>query len=153
MPMPGSRRSQLKRLVSVVVAAVVAGGAGGLVPYRMEGDRIEAPLTGKPGDAARGRALVLDQHGSTCVLCHAGAVPGVGGTVGPSLAGVGGRLDAGQLRLRVVNAAVVNPGTVMPNFYTVDGLVRVGAAFAGRPVLEAGEIEDIVAYLSTLTGP
>ena len=155
-PRAAGPRQGRRRLAGVLaVAALVAGGAGEapLASYAVEGDGIAAPLAGRLGDAARGRALMLDMHGSTCLLCHAGPFPGPGGTVGPSLAGVGSRLDEGQLRLRLVDAAAVNPGTVMPRFYTASGLTRVAPAYAGRPVLDAGQIEDIVAYLATLREP
>lgn len=132
------------------------GGAGeALVPYRVDGDRIDAPLTGHPGDPARGRAIVLDLHGSTCLLCHGGPFPEqrFQGTIGPSLTGVGDRLSAAQIRLRLVDAAVVNSETVMPRFYATAGLTRVAQAYAGRPVLEAEQIEDVVAFLTTLKAP
>jgi mono/diheme cytochrome c family protein len=32
----------------------------------------------------------------------------------------------------------------------VDGLVRVAPAFAGKPILTAEQIEDVIAYLVTL---
>ena len=157
MPMPGSAPSRPRRSASALVGAALFLGAAGtpLVAYRVEGDRIAAPLTGEPGDPARGRALVLDLHGSTCLLCHAGPFPERpnGGTIGPSLAGVGDRLDAGQIRLRLVDAPQVNPETVMPRFYATDGLTRVAPAFAGRPILNAGQIEDVVAFLVTLRAP
>ncbi len=38
----------------------------------------------------------------------------------------------------------------MPAFYRADGLQRVAPAFAGRPVLTAQQVEDVVAYLLTL---
>ena len=41
----------------------------------------------------------------------------------------------------------------MPRFYTTAGLTRVATAYAGRPVLDAGQVEDIVAFLVTLTAP
>ena len=157
MPMTGSARSRPRHSASALVAAaLLVGGAGeALVPYRVDGDRIEASLTGQPGDPVRGRATVLDLHGSTCLLCHGGPFPEVRfqGTIGPSLAGVGDRLSEGQIRLRLVDASVANPETVMPRFYAVTGLTRVAAAYAGRPVLEAGQIEDVVAFLTTLRGP
>lgn len=135
---------------------MLIGGAGEpLVPYHVDGDRIDAPLTGHAGDPARGRAIVLDLHGSTCLLCHAGPFPEqrFQGTIGPSLAGVGDRLDAGQIRLRLVDAAAIDPETVMPRFYATAGLTRVAQAYAGRPVLEAEQIEDVVAFLATLRAP
>ena len=156
MPMLGSRRSRPRRLASAAaLALVVAGPSWALEPYRVDGDRIDAPLTGRPGDPASGRAIVLDLHASTCLLCHAGPFPEqrFQGTIGPSLAGVGARLDAGQIRLRLVDASAVNPQSVMPRFYAVDGLTRVAPAFAGRPVLDAGQIEDLVAFLTTLRTP
>ena len=155
--MPGSARSRQRRSVSALAAvAVLVGGAGeALVPYRVDGDRIDAKLTEHAGDPVRGRAIVLDLHGSTCLLCHGGPFPEqrFQGTIGPSLAGVGDRLSEGQLRLRLVDAAAVNPETVMPRFYATDGLTRVAKAYAGRPVLEAEQIEDVVAFLTTLRGP
>jgi sulfur-oxidizing protein SoxX len=38
----------------------------------------------------------------------------------------------------------------MPSYYRVEGLVRVGPAWQGKPILSAEQIEDIVAYLGTL---
>jgi sulfur-oxidizing protein SoxX len=38
----------------------------------------------------------------------------------------------------------------MPSYYRVDGLRRVGAAWRGKPILSAEQIEDIVAYLASL---
>jgi sulfur-oxidizing protein SoxX len=122
-----------------------------LRPYVVSGDTIPDPLTGMAGDAARGRALVLDRS-STCILCHNGPFPQATfqGDLAPSLAGSGSRWSAGQLRLRLVDASRLNPATIMPSFYRVEGLVRVGAAWRGKPVLSAEQIEDIVAYLVTL---
>jgi L-cysteine S-thiosulfotransferase len=122
-----------------------------LRPYVVSGDTIPDSLTGMAGDAARGRALVLDRS-STCILCHSGPFPQATfqGDLAPSLAGSGSRWSAGQLRLRLVDASRLNPATIMPSFYRVEGLVRVGAAWRGKPVLSAEQIEDIVAYLVTL---
>ena len=134
--------------------ALFLGGAG-LLPYHVDADRIDASLTGRPGDPVSGRTLMLDQRTSTCLLCHAGPFPEqrLQGTVGPSLTGVGDRLTAGQIRLRLVDATRVNPETSMPRFYVDIGLTRVAPAYAGRPVLDAEQIEDLVAFLSTLKAP
>jgi L-cysteine S-thiosulfotransferase len=135
------------------LAALVFGSARGqtLQNFTVVGDTIPASLTGAPGDATRGRALVVDRS-STCILCHSGPFPEqkFQGDLAPSLAGAGSRWSAGQLRLRLVDAARFNPATIMPSFYRVDGLDRVGANWRGKPILSAEQIEDIVAYLGTL---
>jgi sulfur-oxidizing protein SoxX len=119
--------------------------------YVVIGDAIPESLTGMPGDATRGRALVLDRT-STCILCHSGPFPEqkFQGDLAPSLAGAGNRWSEGQLRLRLVDAPRLNAATIMPSYYRVDGLVRVGPAWRGKPILSAEQIEDIVAYLASL---
>ena len=120
-------------------------------PYLVEGDAIRGPLAAVPGDAARGREVVLSRD-SNCLLCH--AVPEAGaramGNLAPPLGGVGARLDEGQLRLRIVDSMRLNPQTIMPSYYRVDGLNQVAAAWRGKPVLTAQQVEDTVAYLLTL---
>ena len=132
---------------------LLPGAAGGqeLRPYTITGDGIPESLTGAPSDAARGRALVLERT-STCILCHSGPFPEekFQGDLAPSLAGTGSRWSEGQLRLRLVNASRLNPVTIMPSYYRVDGLERVAPAWRGKPILSAEQIEDIVAYLATL---
>jgi L-cysteine S-thiosulfotransferase len=122
-----------------------------LAPYKIAGDGIPDSLTGAPGDAERGRALVLDRA-STCILCHSGPFPETRfqGDLAPDLAGSGNRWSISQLRLRLVDASRLNPETIMPSYYRIDGLDRVGRNFAGKPILTATQIEDIVAYLATL---
>jgi sulfur-oxidizing protein SoxX len=122
-----------------------------LRPYTVVGDAIPDSLTGATGDIARGRALLVDRI-STCILCHSGPFPEAKfqGDLAPGLAGAGSRWSEGQLRLRLVDASVLNPATIMPSYYRLDGLVRVGAAWRGKPILSAEQIEDLVAYLATL---
>jgi sulfur-oxidizing protein SoxX len=123
----------------------------GLRTYAVIGDAIPESLTGAPGDATRGRALVLDRT-STCILCHSGPFPEAKfqGDLAPSLNGAGSRWSEGQLRLRLVDAPRLNPATIMPSYYRVDGLVRVGPAWRDKPILSAEQIEDIVTYLASL---
>jgi L-cysteine S-thiosulfotransferase len=137
-----------------VAAALALPGpavAQALPPYVITGDAIAAPLTGAPGDAAQGRVLVLNRT-STCILCHSGPFPEekFQGDLAPSLASAGSRWSEGQLRLRIVDASRLNPATIMPSYYRIDGLIRVGPAWRGKPILSAEQIEDIVAYLVTL---
>jgi sulfur-oxidizing protein SoxX len=120
-----------------------------LKPYSVVGDGISESLTGAPGDASRGRALVLDRT-STCILCHSGPFPETRfqGDLAPSLATAGNRWTTSQLRLRLVDASKFNPATIMPSYYRIDGLERVAPAWRGKPILSAAQIEDIVAFLS-----
>ncbi|MEA2940086.1 MAG: L-cysteine S-thiosulfotransferase [Bradyrhizobium sp.] len=137
--------------MAAALALPTQAAAQALQPYAVTGDAIAASLTGAPGDAARGRALVLNRT-STCILCHSGPFPEekFQGDLAPGLAGSGGRWSEGQLRLRIIDASRLNPATIMPSYYRVDGLTRVGAAWRGKPILSAEQIEDIVAYLVTL---
>ena len=124
----------------------------GLVPYAIVGDGIPKPLTSEPGDPARGKKIVMDRKQGGCLSCHNFPIANVQdpGNVGPPLAGVASRLNAGQLRLRVVDLKVVDPSTIMPSFYRTHDLHDVEAKFAGKPMLEAQQVEDVVSYLETL---
>jgi sulfur-oxidizing protein SoxX len=138
----------------LAVAALALPGAAAaqaLQPYVVTGDAIAASLTGAPGDAARGRSLLLNRT-STCILCHSGPFPEekFQGDLAPSLTGAGSRWSEGQLRLRIVDGSRLNPATIMPSYYRVDGLTRVGLAWRGKPILSAEQIEDIVTYLASL---
>lgn len=142
----------VSRVIAMIICALPAAAvAQELKPYTIVGDGIPESLTGQPGDAARGRALVLARS-STCILCHSGPFPEARfqGDLAPSLAGAGNRATTAQLRLRLVDASRINPETIMPSYYRVDGLTRVGSAWRGKPILSAEQIEDIVAYLATL---
>jgi sulfur-oxidizing protein SoxX len=123
-----------------------------LRPYTVVGDAIPASLTGEKGDPVRGRAIVGNRQVGLCLLCHRGPFPEekFQGTVAPDLTGAGTRWSEGQLRLRIVDSRRLNPDSIMPSYYRVDGLTRVSAAFAGKPILTAEQIEDVVAYLATL---
>jgi len=138
-----------------IAAALLAlpgpAGAQALRPHTVVGDAIPEPLTNARGDVARGRALVVERS-STCILCHSGPFPEqkFQGDLAPDLSGSGSRWSEGQLRLRLVDASRLNAATIMPSYYRVDGLDRVGTTWRGKPILSAEQIEDIVAYLITL---
>lgn len=138
--------------VFVMTAWFSSANAQTLVSYTPVGDAIPKSLTGQPGDALRGRAIVTNRQKGLCLLCHTGpfAEERFQGDLAPTLAGAGSRWNEGQLRLRLVDSRRVNADTIMPSYYRIDSLNRVGATWQGKPVLSAGEIEDVVAFLLTL---
>jgi sulfur-oxidizing protein SoxX len=115
-------------------------------------DEMTASLTGAKGDPVRGRALVANRQVGLCLLCHSGPFPEerLQGDIAPDLRGTGSRLSEGQIRLRIVDSSRVHAATIMPAYYKVEGLARVAAAFRGKTVLSAEQIEDVVAFLATL---
>jgi L-cysteine S-thiosulfotransferase len=144
----------LSALLRVLLAAVCGVGwvcAQPLAPFKVEAGEIRAPLGGLKGDAARGRAVFLARE-SNCALCHVlpDGDPRLMGNIGPPLGGVAARFTPGELRLRIVDSIRINPQTTMPSYYRIDGLTRVAPSYAGKPVFTAQEVEDVVAFLSTL---
>ena len=133
-----------------MLAGCAAAGSGP-EPYEVSRDAIPQPLTAAPGDPGRGREIVAGRE-ANCLLCH--AIPEARerfmGNVGPSLTGVGARLTAGQLRLRIADPVRVNREAAMPSYYRTRGLEEVALPYRGKTVLTAQQVEDVVAYLVTL---
>jgi len=123
-----------------------------LAAHAAANETIDVPLTDVPGDAARGRTIVVNRQLGLCLLCHTGPFPEerFQGNMAPDLGGAGARWSEGQLRLRLVDGRRVNPQTLMPSYRRTDGLERVGAAWQGKAVLSAQQVEDVVAFLRTL---
>lgn len=134
----------------MVAALLMAGGVLGPCGARAAVDA--DPSTQPEAAAARGRALVAQRTVSLCLLCHHAPIEEerFQGDLGPDLAGVGARLSVAQLRQRLVDPTVFNPATIMPSYARTEGLERVGRAWLGRPLLDAQQIDDIAAWLSTL---
>ena len=147
-----------RRALAIGAAALAVGinGSGSaqesLRPYTVVDDGIPVSLTGARGDAARGRAIVANRQVGLCLLCHTGPFPEqrLQGNLAPDLRGAGKRWSEAQLRLRIVDARRLNPDTIMPPYYRTERLERVAAAWRGKPILTAAQIEDVVAYLATL---
>ena len=152
----GANRLLLVRAALVLLSAAVcvagAGAQSAVVDFDVVGDAIPAPLAGAKGDPTRGSAIVVNRQLGLCLMCHSGPFPEerFQGNLAPSLAGAGARWSPGQLRLRLVDARRLNPQTIMPPYHRSDGLVRVNPAATGKPLLTAQQIEDVVAFLSTL---
>lgn len=139
------------RLVLALLFCVIPALAE-VAPFVVTGDAIEAPLVTLEPDATRGGLIVRNRETANCLICH--AIPDARerfmGDLGPPLAGVGARLSAGQIRLRLVDPTRLNPSAIMPAYHRTEGLRHVDARYLGRPVLTAMEIEDVVAYLASL---
>jgi L-cysteine S-thiosulfotransferase len=137
---------------ALMLTSIVRSEAGRLAPYQVVGDAIPAPLAGAKGNAARGLDVIRDRRTGNCLICHALKLVDepFQGEIAPGFEGVGSRLSPGQIRLRIVDAARLNPATVMPPYYRVEGLTNVAVEYRGLPALDAQQIEDIVVYLSRL---
>lgn len=117
---------------------------------------VATPLTGTPGDPTSGRAAFAGRKLGNCLACHQnGDLEGeelFHGEVGPPLDGVADRWSEAELRAIVINSKqVFGEHTIMPAFYRDTGFNRTLADFDGKTILTAQQVEDIVAYLRTLT--
>jgi L-cysteine S-thiosulfotransferase len=151
-------------LIALAVLATAAlarslAHAQATMSYRVVGDAIPEPLMDFKsggsvftGDVGRGRAIVIDRAMGNCLICHAVPEPNERfmGDLAPDLKGVGSRLTPGQIRLRIVDQSIVTPKTIMPPYHRTDRLMRVPYRFRGWPLLTALQVEDVVAYLSSL---
>ena len=104
------------------------------------------------GDPDRGRSIVADRFVGMCLLCHRAPIPEerFQGNLAPDLAGVGARLSRHELRARLVDPRRANPGTIMPAYFSTEGLTRVAPAYRGKTIFTEQQVEDVVAYLATL---
>ena len=97
-------------LLSISLAALFAVAGGALAQtadFKVEGDGIPQSLTGKPGDAARGKALLANRAAANCLTCHSIKDKDLqpGATSAPALDGVGAVLTVAKLRLSVIDNA------------------------------------------------
>ncbi len=151
-------------LFAVLAMTGVAVGQG-IVPadvsFTTEG-AVETSLTGQAGDAINGRVVMTTRGKGNCIACHeVSALKDFPfhGEVGPSLDGVAGHYSEADFRGIVSNAKMTFEGTVMPSFFKNSGYIRPGLGYTGKaaapedlqPILTAQEVEDVVAYLLTLT--
>ena len=144
MGLPGSRAVRAQTAVEPALGSFEVRDGG-----------IDTMLAAGGGDPGRGRQVVVDAQRGNCLICH--KITDVNehrfqGDIGPSLDAVGERMSAAQLRLRIVDSTRINADSVMPAYHRTAGLKRVAARWRNKPVLSAGEVEDVVAYLRTLRG-
>jgi len=114
---------------------------------------VGATLTAQAGDPAVGRKVFMNRKLGNCLACHANedmSDQSFHGEVGPALDGVADRWEVAELRGIVVNSKMMFEGTIMPAFYKDAGFERNLKNFQGKSILNAQQVEDVVAYLLTL---
>lgn len=115
---------------------------------------VTASLTGAPGDPASGAKIFGDKKLGNCLACHINSAMSnqlFQGDVGPPLDGIADRRTPAQMRAILVDAKqVFGPDVIMPGFYSLHVGVDVRKDLVGKTILTAQEVEDVVAYLSTL---
>ncbi len=149
-------------VAAVLVVSAVSAQGSEITPSDVvyEDGAVAQSLTGVAGNADEG-AKIMNKGAGNCIACHEVSALNhlpFHGEVGPMLDGAADRWSEAELRGIVANAKMMFDGTMMPSFYKTDGFVRLGNAYTGKahegdvdPLLSAQQIEDVVAYLMTLT--
>lgn len=139
-------------LTAGCLTATSATATAQLLHYRVVDDGIPLALTAQAGDPARGREIAVNRQVGLCVLCHQLPLSSdrFQGDIATSLSGAGARWTVPQLRLRIVDSRRVNAESVMPAYYKVQSLTRVGATWRDTPILNGQQVEDVVAWLASL---
>ena len=114
---------------------------------------MKEPLTKEAGDAAKGKGVFANRKLGNCLACHSLSAmkeQPFHGELGPPLDGVASRYSVAELRLRLVDPKQINPDTAMPAYFKKEGFHRVLKGFEGKSILDAQQVEDLLAYLATL---
>ena len=146
--------------ISAAILAVMIGTSSTIAAetapdaVKINDGEIADSLTGKAGDPAAGREWYAGRKLGNCLACHQTTdlnnLP-FHGEVGPPMDGVADRYEAAELRAILVNSKeVFGDETIMPGFYTYNAGVRVAEKFQNTTILQAQQVEDIIAYLKTL---
>ena len=141
--------------IALAISALLVLPTSSQAQIIWDGDAIPSSLSGQPGDPIKGRTIVTSRQTGLCILCHAGPFPEerFQGNLAPDLKLSVTNLSAAQLRARLVDPSKTNTNTIMPAYFRIDHLQRVAPPFAGKTVLSAQEIEDVIAYLLTIKTP
>ena len=72
------------------------------------------------------------------------------GNFGPSLLGLGSRYSKEEIRIRLINAKIINPDSIMPSYFKILDYPRTQKKYLGKTILEVEEVEHLVEYLYSL---
>lgn len=124
-----------------------------------EAGAVEVSLTGAPGNPEEGAKIAATRPLGNCVACHqvSALTADFQGNIAPALDGAADRWSEAQLRGIVIDAKHTFPESMMPGMYKTGPFIRPGDAYTGKaapadlpPILNAQQVEDVVAFLMTL---
>ena len=147
------RRLAILASIGALGASIAAAEAVKPMDVKFSDGVVSASLTGQNGDPVAGRVVFANRKLGNCLACHVNSdlsEESFHGEVGPPMDGVAERYSEGELRAIVANSKMVFEGTIMPAFYVDSGYERPLEDFAGKSILSAQQVEDVVAYLMTL---
>ncbi|MEM7507341.1 MAG: sulfur oxidation c-type cytochrome SoxX [Pseudomonadota bacterium] len=147
------RKIVLPALCLAAFASAAIAGTVSPANVVFEDGAVATPLTGTPGDPVKGKEWFVGRKLGNCLACHVNSDAtdeSFHGEVGPPLDGVADRWGEAELRGILANSKMTFEGTIMPAFYKDSGYTRPREEFAGKTILTAQQIEDVVAYLMTL---
>ncbi len=142
--------------VGALVIGASAASAETIAPdmAMIKDGKFAKSLTGTAGDAAKGKKTFANRKLGNCLACHANKDQSdqpFHGEIGPSLDEVATRFDEADLRAILINSKMVlGKDTMMPSFYRLKNGARTMKKFQGKTILDAQQVEDVLAYLQTL---
>ncbi|MEG3641330.1 sulfur oxidation c-type cytochrome SoxX [Magnetococcus sp. PR-3] len=138
-----------QHLLPVVAALLLTLGSFGTAQAE---EGMVKPMTDKAGDPVMGKKLAMTRSKGNCIACHWLPESTFAGNAGPNLFEAIRNNDrtVAWIRQKIVNPKIDNPDTVMFTFYDNAGKTNIRKDWRGKRVLEAQEVEDIIAYLLTL---
>ena len=110
--------------------------------------KLNANLT---GNYKRGKKIFSSRK-VNCLSCHEVPIKEekFHGNFGPPLYGVGAIYTKDEIRLRVINAKIINPESIMPAYFVKIKNPRTPKNYLNKTILSAQEVEDLVEYLYSL---
>jgi sulfur-oxidizing protein SoxX len=150
---------KLGRVFATASATLLMGGVSFAVDVApndvdFQDKAVMESLTDAPGNAEEGVKVVINRKLGNCLACHAISALSnqpFHGDVAPPLDGVADRWKPVELRAIVSDSKkVFGEDTVMPGFYSLNVGVNVRTDLVGKTILTAQQVEDVVAFLSTL---